>query len=376
MFFANGIALPTVLPRLPEIKAELGLTNAALGLALAAAPVGSLTAVPLTGRLIARFGSALVAAAAGLVLGGALPLVSLAPGWTALAATYLVLGAADGVMDAAMNAHGLRVQQAYGRSLINGMHGLWSVGAASGAALGTAAAALRVPLEAHLLATAAIAVVAAGLAWAWRLPGSDPSAANTTTEPDGTRRTTGVAGALRPLLWVGLLGVLAGIPEDVANAWSTLYLAEGRDAPPGLAGLGFTVFAVCMMLSRFSADRVTDRLGTVRVARLGGVLAFAGYVVVLASPVLWLSIAGFGLIGLGIAPAFPSLFHAAGHWPGVRPGDGVTVLSWVARLGFLLTPPVVGLIADGAGIGAGLAVGAVAALAYGLLAGRLAPAAR
>lgn len=387
LFFANGIVLTTVLPRLPEIKADLGLTNAALGLALAAAPVGSLTAVPLTGRLIARFGSAPVAAVAGLVLGATVPLVGSAPAWAALAATYLVLGAADGVMDAAMNAHGLRVQQAYGRSLINGMHGLWSVGAASGAALGTTAAALRVPLLVHLLVVGAVTVGVAALAWTWRLRGPDPSdltaAAGAGTpgpgpgpepEPAASEGRGGVARALRPLVWVGLLGVLAGIPEDVANTWSTLYLSEGRGAPPGLAGLGYTVFAASMMVSRFSADRVTDRLGTVRVARLGGLLAFAGYVVVLASPELLLSIAGFALIGLGIAPAFPSLFHAAGHWPGVRSGDGVTVLSWVARLGFLVTPPLVGLIADNAGIGTGLVVGAVAALVYSLLAGRLAPA--
>ena len=381
LFFANGIALTTVLPRLPEIKADLSLTNTALGLALAAAPVGSLTAVPVTGRLIARFGSAPVAAVAGLVLGLALPMLGLAPAWAALAGTYLLLGAADGVMDAAMNAHGLRVQKRYGRSLINGMHGLWSLGAATGAAIGTLSAALRVPLELHLVAVAAIVLVAAGAATAWRLRGPDPADLNDPTDGPvedpgaGTApKPGGVWRAVRPLAWVGLLGVLAGIPEDVANAWSTLYLAEGRGAPPGLAGLGYTAFAAAMLLSRFSADTVTDRFGTVTVARVGGLLAFAGYVVVLTSPVVWLSIAGFALVGVGIAPAFPTLFHASGHWPGVRSGDGVTVLSWVARLGFLVTPPLVGLIADRAGIGTGMWVGAAAALAYAMLAGRLAPA--
>ena len=397
MFVANGIVLTTILPRLPEIKADLGLTNAALGLALAAGPVGSLAAVPLTGRLIAAFGSAPVAAVAGLVLGTTVPLVAVAPGWAALAATYLVLGSADGVMDAAMNAHGLRVQSRYGRSLINGMHGLWSVGAASGAALGTTAAALQVPLVVHLSVVGGIAVLAAVAAAAWRLRGPDPSdltAARDETSADTAGPAGGPAGepaagpggaagepssrsgvraAVRPLLWVGLLGILAGIPEDVANTWSTLYLAEDRGAAPGLAGLGYTIFAIAMMVSRFSGDRITDRWGTVTVARAGGLLAFVGYVVVLASPWFALSVAGFALIGLGIAPAFPSLFHASGHWPGVRSGDGVTVLSWVARLGFLVTPPVVGLIADWSGIGTGLLVGAVAALAYGLLAGRLAP---
>jgi hypothetical protein len=281
------------------------------------------------------------------------------------------------------------VQSRYGRSLINGMHGLWSVGAASGAALGTTAAALQVPLVVHLSVVGGIAVLAAVAAAAWRLRGPDPS--DLTAVPDeapvgpagpargpaggaiGGPSRSGVRAAVRPLLWVGLLGILAGIPEDVANTWSTLYLAEDRGAAPGLAGLGYTIFAIAMMVSRFSGDRITDRWGTVTVARVGGLLAFVGYLVVLASPWFALSVAGFALIGLGIAPAFPSLFHASGHWPGVRSGDGVTVLSWVARLGFLVTPPVVGLVADWSGIGTGLLVGAAAALAYGLLAGRLAP---
>jgi len=370
LFLANGMGLTTVLPRLPEIKADLGLTNTALGLALAAAPLGSLSAVPATGRLIVRYGSAQVAAVTGAVLALALPLLGLAPVWVALAGVFVVLGACDGVMDAAMNAHGLRVQKQYGRSLINSFHGLWSVGAAVGAALGTTAAALRVPLPLHLLGVSVLVLVAVLMARAWRLPGPDPP---DLVEAGPTDERRGVWSAVRPLAWVALLAVVAGIPEDVSNAWSVLYLSEDRDAPPGLAGLGYTVFAVAMMTSRFTADRVTDRLGSVRVARVGGLLAVAGYVVVLTSPVLWLSVAGFAMVGLGIAPAFPTLFHAAGHWPGVRSGDGVTVVSWVARVGFLVTPPLVGAIADSAGIAAGLVVGAVGAATYTVLAGRLSP---
>ncbi len=375
LFLANGTALTSVLPRLPEIKSDLGLTNAALGLALAAAAAGSIVGGPVTGRLIHRFGSAAVAASAGAVIAITLPLLGLAPGWTALAGVYLVLGASDGIMDAAMNGHGLRVQQAYDRSLISGFHGVWSAGAALGAVIGTVAAAAGVPLPAQLAGVSVLVLGAVLLASAWRLPGPDP--ADLTAPADevaSSSARSSVMQALRPLAWVSLMAVLAGVPEDVANAWSVLYLAEEREAAPGVAGLGYTVFAVAMMISRFSADRVTDRAGAVRVARWGGLVACAGYVLVLTAPVTWLSIMGFALVALGIAPAFPTLFHAGGHWPGVRSGDGVTVVSWVARLGFLVTPPLVGTIADNAGIAAGLTLGAVAALLYAALAGRLATA--
>lgn len=388
LFLANAVGPTSVLPRLPEIRAEVGLTNAALGLALAAAPLGSLTAVPLTGRLIHRWGSAQVAVATGVLLGLTLPLLAVAPVWAALAAAYLVLGASDGVMDAAMNAHALRVQRGYGRSLISGFHGMWSLGAATGAALGTSAAALGVPLAAQLAGVGLVVLGAAACAQRWRLSGPDPT--DLTVDDNGAEETAapataaaaqesgpaaGVLRAVRPLLWVALLSVLAAVPEDVANAWSTLYYADARQAPAGLAGLGFTVFAAAMLVSRFSADRVTDRIGAVRVAQVGGALAALGYLLVLTAPTLGLSVAGFALVGLGIAPAFPTLFHASGHWPGVRSGDGVTVVSWVARLGFLITPPTVGFIADTAGIAAGLVLGAVAAAGYAGLAVTLAPSA-
>lgn len=379
LFTANAVGITSVLPRLPEIKAEVGLTNAALGLALAAAPLGSITAVPLTGRAIARFGSAQVAVVAGLCLGLTLPLIGLAPVWAALAAVYLALGASDGVMDAAMNAHALRVQKSYRRSLISGFHGMWSAGAAAGAALGTTAAGLGVPLLAQLAGVSAVVLVSVGLARVWRLPGPDPVDLTADTgdslgPPEG--RPTGVLRAVRPLAWVAVLSVLAGIPEDVANTWSTLYYTENREAAAGLAGLGFTVFATAMLVSRFTADRLLDRVGQVRVAQAGGALAALGYVVVLAAPSLPVSVAGFALVGLGIAPAFPTLFHASGHWPGVRSGDGVTVVSWVARLGFLVTPPTVGLVADTLGIGTGLALGGAAAVAYAALSFTLAPSTR
>jgi MFS family permease len=375
LFTANAVGITSVLPRLPEIKSELGLSNAVLGLALAAAPLGSLVGGPWTGRAIKRFGSAPVALAAGLALGLTLPLLALAPGAAALASVYLVLGASDGIMDAAMNAHALRVQSAFGRSLISGFHGMWSLGAATGAVVGATCAGLGVPLLAQLSAVSTLVLLALALAQRWRLPGPDPAelAVQDGDPAAASAPSGGVLQALRPLVWVCVLAVLAGIPEDVANAWSTLYYTEGRQAPQGLSGLGFTVFAVAMLVSRFSADRVMDRVGPVRVAQVGGALAALGYVVVLAAPSFGLSVAGFALVGLGIAPAFPTLFHASGHWPGVRTGDGVTVVSWVARLGFLVTPPAVGVVADRLGIAAGLTLGAIAAGVYAALAATLAP---
>src|SRR5688572_1293593 len=142
--------MANVLPRLPAIKAQLELTNAALGTAVAAMPLGGLIAGAAAGVLIVRYSSRRVTVATGVAYGLLLGSIGLAPGWVALAAAFLVLGMLDAVMDSAMNAHGIAVQRGYGRSIIHGFHGWWSAGTLLGSGTGAVAATLGVPLVVHL----------------------------------------------------------------------------------------------------------------------------------------------------------------------------------------------------------------------------------
>ena len=135
-FFVNAVVYANVLPRLPEIKADLDLSNAALGTALAAAPVGALLAALWSAPLIRRLGSGRVAVYGLVLLAGAMSAVAVAPSWAVLVGVLLVVGAVDAVVDVAQNAHGLRVERRYDRSIFNAFHGLWSVGAVAGALIG------------------------------------------------------------------------------------------------------------------------------------------------------------------------------------------------------------------------------------------------
>jgi hypothetical protein len=48
--------------------------------------------------------------------------------------------------------------------------------------------------------------------------------------------------------------------------------------------------------------------------------------------------------------------HAADELPGFRPGAGLSIVSWLLRLGFLVAPPLVGAIADASSLRLGLVV--------------------
>jgi fucose permease len=374
MFVVNGATYNSIVPRFPTLRDELGLSNAALGTAIAAFPAAALIFGVLAGPLIARVGSGRAGAGVGLAGAVLLPAVALAPSWYALAAALFVLGLTDAWADAAMNAHGLRVQTGYGRSIVNGLHAVWSMAAVGAGLLGAAAAGFGVPLLVHLGIVAAVLVVVSVLAWRWCLPGPEPEADH--GEPGSVRHGPwrAVVVAAGPLLALSALLVASGGIEDSAASWGAIYVRDDLGGGAFVAGLPFVAFQAAMTLGRLAGDRAVDRFGAVVVARSGAALATLamGGALLVAHPVA--AVLGYALTGLGVSTLFPLGFAAAGRVRGVRPGDGIAVVGWLARLGFLTFPPIIGAVADSVSVGAGLALVPIAGVAAFVLAGSLRPA--
>jgi MFS family permease len=155
LFLTNGALFANLLPRYPEIKADLQLSNAVYGVAIAAFSGGALVAGLAAARLIRRFRSARVAVAGSIGIAVFMFVAALAPSAVALASALFIAGASDAVTDVGQNAQALRVQRNYGRSIINSFHAVWSVGAVLGGAMGAAAIALY-PRTTHLAVSAAV----------------------------------------------------------------------------------------------------------------------------------------------------------------------------------------------------------------------------
>lgn len=365
VFLLNGAWAGNVVPRLPAIKDRLDLTNTELGIAIAAVPVGALVAGALAGVIIHRFGSAATAVVSMGTIGVLLVGFGLAPSWWVLIAVYFVTGALDAVCDVAMNAHGLRIQRLYRRSIINAFHAWWSIGAVLGGLLGSGAEALGIGVWLHLLIAGLMLTVAAVAIWGWLLPGHD-----------ATERTDAHhGGSLRPvaglLVALGVITLMAAVVEDAPASWGALFMISEVGASAGVAGLAFVSCQAMQTVGRFTADRAVERFGDVRVARTGGALACGAVAATLVWPSVPMTIVGFGLAGLGIASIFPGTFHAAGNLPGIASGTGVAVVSFIARIGFLVSPPVVGLVSDQLGLRLALVIVPVAALLIFALAGSL-----
>ncbi|WP_311243958.1 MFS transporter [Microbacterium sp. WCS2018Hpa-23] len=375
LFLTNGALFANILPRYPEIKAALGLDNVGYGLAIAAFPAGAIAAGLLAAVLIRRFGSARIAVFGTIATGLGLLAAAVAPSGILFAVALLLGGASDAITDVAQNAHGLRVQRRYGRSIINSFHAIWSIGAVLGGGMAAAAIALQLPLGVHLgISTAVFAAVAFTALW-FCLPGRDEEAdAEATAEP--VELQTAVRRGVSPrtvmvVIALTLIAMAGAIAEDAGNSWATLYLSESLGAAAAIAPLGFIALVGAQFIGRMLGDGMTDRFGQRAVARVGGLIAAGGMTLALIFPSVPGTIAGFAAVGFGIATLIPAAMHAADELPGLKPGVGLTVVSWLLRLGFLLSPPFVGFIADNESLRAGLIVAPAAALVAVLLAGVL-----
>jgi fucose permease len=371
LFLVNGALVANVLPRLPAIKAGLDLSNAELGAAIAAMPIGGLLAGGFAGVLVHRFGSGRLAVSVGTVYGLLLVLVGLAPSWLALAGSFLVLGALDATMDAAENAHGIAVQRRYGRSILHSFHGWWSAGTMLGGAMGAIAAAAGVPVAVDLaVAGVGLAIVALGSS-VLLLPDAVADAPEPTDAPVERIHLRNAPRLLRLLGPIALLGLLGVMLEDAAQTWSTVYLVDVLGLAAGIAAVAFVLYTGAMTVGRLTNDRWVDRWGDARIGRWGAALAAVGLgLVALAGPtgVAWIAFVGFVGVGIGASSMFPLMVDAAGSRPDIPPAHAVAIVSWLARAGFVIAPTAMGLAADAFGLSVAFLIPLTAALLVVVLA--------
>jgi MFS family permease len=368
LFLTNGALFANLAPRLPEIKTDLALSNTTYGIVVAAFPAGALAAGLAAGALIRRFTSARLA-----VLGTAgIALLTLAAAWspTALlvALALFVGGACDAVVDVAQNTQGLRVQRAHGRSIINSLHGIWSLGAVLGSAMAAVAIALHVSRQTHIAATGVLFAIVAATAYRFLLHGRDAvdHESPTTVRGGGAGRRV-----YATLLLLVVIATAGAVVEDAGSSWATLYLRDDLGAAGAVAVLGYIALLSFQFIGRMVGDRLVDRFGERAVARAGGLITATGMGAALLFPSVPATIAGFAAAGIGIATVIPAAMHAADRLPGLRAGSGLTAVAWLMRMGFVAAPPVVGAIADATSLRIGLLVVPAAGLAVVAAAGAL-----
>lgn len=346
VFFLHAMGLSNLWPRMPDLQAKLGVGPGELSIAMLGLPAATVLAVPFAGSLISRFGPR-------SMLTIALPLTTLGialPGWSfdvvTLFLALFAIGLTYPVVDIAMNVEADRIERAGGRRIMSTCHGCWSIGAVAGGLVATGFLKLGVPTSWHLMIVALLLLPLA-LAIPRGLPVVSRSPAT------GRVAFTLPSRGILPLCFF-LFGTL--MVEVAARNWGAVYVSDVIRAEPVYAGLVYSAFALAMATGRFLGDRLVDRYGPILVARTSLAIAFAGLtlVVLAASPIE--VIAGFAMAGIGVATGFPLSATAAAGRGDLPPAVNVAALQVVGVGAFLLTPPLIGGVAELADLRVGIAV--------------------
>ncbi|MFJ9625234.1 MFS transporter [Streptomyces sp. NPDC101181] len=357
VFAVHGAVTGSFATRVPWIQDHAGVSAGQLGLALAFPAIGASLTMPLAGRISHTFGAR--AALRGLLALWTLALIlpSLAPNLVTLCAVLFVYGASAGMSDVAMNALGVEVENRLDRSIMSGLHGMWSVGTLTGSAAGTVAAHLGTDARLHHL-LAALVLTALGLI-------ACRGVLDLRGEPDEEPPPRFTLPP-RSALIIGAVGFCAVFAEGASLDWSAVYLRDVLGGSAGVAAASTTAFALMMAVARIAGDRIVDRFGAVRTVRTSGVLATAGGLLVVFSPVPAAALCGFGLLGLGVAVVVPLAFAAAGR-SGPNPSQAIAGVATITYTSGLIAPSAIGALAETTSLV--VSFGVVTVLAFGLVVG-------
>ena len=335
LFFLQGLCFASWASRIPSIQQKLNLSDASLGMVLFALPVGSMAGLPFSGWLVTRFGSKKVATNALLIYSILLVLIGLAENTALLVSGLILFGTAGNISNIAINTQAVGVEARYGRNIMASFHGLWSLAGFTAAGIGTFMIGKAViPLN-HFLMIAALILTGIALSFQYLLPDEEkvPATNRLFVRPD------------KSLLTLGFIAFCCMMCEGAMFDWSGIYFQKVLHAEKGWVGAGYTAFMCTMATGRFVADWVVSRLGFKRTIQISGLLISSGLGLAVMLPFQISALIGFFIVGFGVSSVVPLVYSEAGKSKSVAPGMALAAVSSIGFLGFLVGPPLIGLVA-------------------------------
>jgi fucose permease len=353
IFFFMGVVSMAWVPRIPEIKEAVGLTNSQLGLVFIGSTIGAVLGAQLAGRAIHTFGTKKVISVAVLVMPVGLIGMASARTFTELFFALFVLGFGYANLDITSNTVAVEVENLVDRKWMVSFHGCWSTGAFATTVLGGSIANFVEPRE-NLIGIALVSILFFIPLSRYMLP---PDLDNHKGDHEDSSAKIPLFGKKTvPLWWMGF-GMLGGmIAEGSASDWGALLLKDSMGIGKGLNAAAFASFSLAMIISRFSGDWALTKFGaaaTVRIGGYGGALIWGSAIAIAVPlsdshplPAFIIINIGFAAAGLGIGPMFPAFILAASRIPGIAPGVAIARVGVTGIAGYFIGPTVTGFLAD------------------------------
>ena len=334
-YFGQGIAFASWASRIPDIKHSLHLSDGELGSILLALPLGQLVTMPISGRLVTRYGSKKILTITAPLYVLALCNLGLATAPWHLAVFLFMFGVVGNMCNIAVNTQGSEAEKLFDRPIMTSFHGAWSIAGFTGALVGLLMVNLHLIPYYHFWIITFLIWINVFLNYKHLVPGKGAKTERKPklfTMPEGS------------LLQLGIIGFCSMATEGAMFDWSGVYFKEIVKAPASLVILGYASFMIMMATGRFIGDRIIAKLGRKKTIQISGLIVSTGMFLSVFLPYVVTATIGFMLVGVGVSSIVPTLYSVAGKNGKVSPGIAIAMVSSVSYFGFLMGPPLIGYI--------------------------------
>jgi len=342
-FFLFAISMGALLSRLPDLQDALGVNKSELGLTLIGAAIGALISLTFASPLIARFGARKTAF---LTVLGTSALLATIPWANAAWLVFFILlceGLLAGALEINLNVEIDRIEAQLGRGVMNRAHGFWSLGFFLTALVGSAVRQAGVPMHLHLALTFTFVLIVGTIVISGIKNAPARAGGEHVEGPSVALPTWG----LMPLC---VIGIAAFLVEGAGIDWSAIYMRDAFAVEPFIGGLGLTLFTFFMAVARLFIDPLVDRFGARAVATFLLILSVGGLCAVWLAPHPYVALLGFALMGGGCSAVYPLAVSAAAQRTDRPAHLNVAALGQMSFVVFFLAPPLLGFVAEHAGI--------------------------
>lgn len=338
VFTSINLLMGTWVLYIPSIKEKLNLNDAELGIALFYFALGIICILPFVPYITKKLGTGKYTLIGITLFACSFILPFLAPTFVLLCISLFIVGIFSGSTDVAMNALVSEIEKTDKTNFMSAAHGFFSLGGVLGAGIGSLLIGIYTPTLAHVFLMIGL-VITSNILLSKNYYTINEIGKN-------NKSNSSKIGLFKPLIGLAVIafGIMAS--EGAIEHWSNLYLLEIVGVTNhSIAGIGFVLFSTSMTIGRFFGDKISEQIGSLKVIIYGCILAAFGFGLVLTTKML-LSIIGFAIIGLGLSVVIPELFRAAGNVKNISAAVGISFVSGVGFIGFLLGPVVLGFISN------------------------------
>ena len=323
---------------LPHIKSKFGLNDAEIGLALFCLAVGLLISIPFIPYMNKKYGVGQSTKAGILIYASLFNLPLAVPSYVALCGSLLVIGIFSGFTDISMNALVSTIETKEKKPFMAAAHGFFSLGGFIGAGIGSVLIVLFDHPIWHMFSVSMFIILSNFFLAKYYSPIKEKVIAEE-HKPKHTFKN------IQTLFGLAMVGFIIMFNEGAVEHWSNLFLFDIVKVTESQAGLGFIAFSLCMTLGRFLGDNLSQKYGTINIICYGSLTAFVAYFSILTANLIF-TVAGFGLLGLGLSVIIPEVFRLAGQTKGIPASTGISIVSGIGFVGFMIGPVLLGFISN------------------------------